>query len=253
MSILQAPRGTADVLPSQSSKWRYIERIFHETAAVFGFREIRFPTFEYTELFSRGVGETTDVVQKEMYTFEDRGGRSITLRPEGTASTVRALLQDGLHNEPMPLRLYYLISCFRGEKPQAGRLREFHQFGVELFGAASPAADVEAISLAAAVFDRLGVSGLRLEINSIGCADCRKAYHEALRAYFSAHSAELCETCRSRLEHNPMRILDCKSPVCAEIAKGAPAVLDYICDDCRSHFEKVKALLGSLGIAFTVN
>lgn len=253
MSIIQAPRGTADTLPTQSAAWRYIERVVQQTAAAFGFREIRFPTFEYTELFQRGVGETTDVVQKEMYTFQDRGDRSITLRPEGTASTVRALLQNGLHNEPMPLGLYYNISCFRGEKPQAGRLREFHQFGVELFGSESPAADAEIINLAAEVFRRLGVSGLRLEINSIGCPDCRKAYHEALRSYFKSRESELCETCLSRLERNPMRILDCKSPECAAVAKDAPVVLDYICDGCRSHFEEVKKRLGALGLAYTVN
>lgn len=253
MSILQAPRGTADTLPADSVKWRRIESVLHEIAALYGLREIRFPTFEYTELFQRGVGETTDVVQKEMYTFEDRGGRSVTLRPEGTASTVRALLQNGLHNEPMPLGLYYMVSCFRGEKPQAGRLREFHQFGVELFGSEAPAADVEIISLAAEVYKRLGIAGLRLELNSIGCPDCRRNYHEALREYFRSHISELCETCRSRLERNPMRILDCKSPECAAVAKDAPVVLDYICDGCKSHFEEVKARLKALSIDFTIN
>lgn len=253
MSTLQAPRGTMDVLPAQAHKWQYIEKTLRETAAVFGFRELRFPTFEYTELFSRGVGETTDVVQKEMYTFEDRGGRSVTLRPEGTASTVRALLQNGLHNEPMPLRLYYIISCFRGEKPQAGRLREFHQFGTEMFGSAEPAADAEVISLAAAALTSLGVNGLRLEINSIGCPNCRKAYYDALREYFRAHAGELCDTCKDRMERNPMRVLDCKAEPCKKVAKDAPRVLDYICDDCRAHFEAVKARLTALGIAYTIN
>lgn len=252
-NILQAPRGTMDVLPSQVGKWNYIENAARDAASLFGFSETRFPTFEYTELFARGVGETTDVVQKEMYTFEDRGGRSITLRPEGTASTVRSLLQNGLHNEPMPLRLFYLTSCFRGEKPQAGRLREFHQFGAELFGSAEPAADVEVISLARYLLESLGVTGLRLEINSIGCPDCRKNYQQALREYFTAHIDDLCDTCKGRLERNPMRILDCKSPECKAIAENAPKVLDYICDGCREHFTQVKERLTALGIEFTVN
>lgn len=253
MSSIRAPRGTQDVLPAQAAKWEFIEERLRKTASAFGFGEVRFPTFEYTELFSRGVGETTDVVQKEMYTFEDRGGRSVTLRPEGTASTVRMLLQNGLHNEPMPLRLFYLISCFRGERPQAGRLREFHQFGTEMFGSAEPAADAEVISLADAALKGLGVDGLRLEINSIGCPDCRTRYYDALRAYFRRYEAELCDTCRGRLERNPMRVLDCKDEGCKRVAAGAPRVLDYICDDCRAHFEAVKARLEALGIAYTVN
>ena len=242
-----------DILPGEARKWQAVESVMRDAAARCGFGEIRFPTFEYTELFSRGVGETTDVVQKEMYTFEDRGGRSVTLRPEGTASTVRALLQNGLHNEALPLKLYYIISCFRGERPQAGRLREFHQFGAELFGAAGPAADAELIGLAFLVFRRLGVRDLRLEINSIGCPDCRKRYHAALRDYFSRNADSLCETCRDRLERNPMRILDCKEEDCKAIAAGAPAVLDYICDDCRAHFDGVKERLNDAGIAYTVN
>ena len=242
-----------DILPGEARKWQAIEAVMRGAAAGCGFGEIRFPTFEYTELFSRGVGETTDVVQKEMYTFEDRGGRSVTLRPEGTASTVRALLQNGLHNEALPLKLYYMISCFRGERPQAGRLREFHQFGAELFGAPGPAADAELIGLAALVFRRLGVRGLRLEVNSIGCPECRKKYHAALREYFERNIDSLCETCRDRLGRNPMRILDCKDESCRRIAAGAPAVLDYICDDCRAHFDGVKERLDDAGIAYTVN
>lgn len=252
-NILQAPRGTADVLPSQSGKWLYVENAARDTAGLFGFSEIRFPTFEYTQLFTRGVGETTDVVQKEMYTFDDRGGRSITLKPEGTASTVRLLLQNGLQNEPMPLKLFYITSCFRGERPQAGRLREFHQFGVELFGAAAPSADVELIMLARSYFDSLGITGLALEINSIGCPDCRKKYQQALREYFAQRQGDLCETCKSRLENNPMRILDCKSPECGKIAAGAPKVIDYICDDCRAHFTQVQEQLKALGVEFVIN
>ncbi len=257
MAIIQAPRGTEDVLPAQAEKWVYLENTARDTARLFGFGEIRFPTFEYTELFARGVGETTDVVQKEMFSVSKKGSdekeKSFTLRPEGTAPTVRAVLQHGLYGGPLPLRLFYLTSCFRGERPQAGRLREFHQFGVELFGAEKPAADVEVIALARAVFEKLGVEGLRLEINSIGCPDCRKTYHDALRTYFEAHAESLCETCRGRLATNPMRILDCKNPECKQLAAGAPRVLDYICSDCRAHFEGVQRGLGELGIAFTVN
>ncbi|MEY8358951.1 histidine--tRNA ligase [Anaerotruncus colihominis] len=251
--LTNAPRGTQDVLPSQSARWRYIEETALDTARLFGFEEIRVPTFEHTELFNRSVGDTTDVVQKEMYTFFDKGDRSITLRPEGTAGVMRAILQNGLTGGPLPVKASYVISCFRYEKPQAGRLREFHQFGVEMAGAASPAADAQVIALAKAVFDALGVTGLALEINSIGCPECRARYHEALRAYFQARAGELCETCRGRLEKNPMRILDCKSPVCAQIAEGAPHVLDYICDGCRAHFEGLKTRLDALGIAYTVN
>ena len=254
MAILtNAPRGTQDVLPSQSYKWQYVEQAALDTARLFGFREIRFPTFEHTELFNRSVGDTTDVVQKEMYTFLDKGDRSITLRPEGTAGVMRAVLQNGLLNEALPLKLSYLINCFRYEKPQAGRLREFHQFGVEMVGSASCAADAQVIAVAKGIFDALGVGGLRLEINSIGCPECRAKYHAALKAYFASHEAELCETCRGRLEKNPMRILDCKSPVCSGIAKDAPKVLDYICDDCREHFEGLQKHLDALGIAYEVN
>ncbi len=252
-NFLHAPRGTLDVTPEQSYKWQYLEKKAHQAAADFGFEEIRFPTFEYTELFARGVGDTTDVVQKEMYTFEDRGGRSITLRPEGTASTVRALLQNGLAGGSLPLKFFYLISCFRGERPQAGRLREFHQFGAELFGAANASADVELIELANTFLTSLGVTGLRLEINSIGCPDCRKQYYAALQAYFESRKDELCDDCKKRLKSNPMRILDCKVPTCKEIAKDAPIVLDYLCDDCKAHFEEVKKRLSQAGFSYVIN
>ncbi len=251
--LVNAPRGTQDVLPSQSGKWQYIEETARKTAALFGFREIRFPTFEHTELFCRGVGDTSDVVQKEMYTFEDKGNRSVTLRPEGTASTVRVLLTNGLLGEALPLKVYYLTSCFRYEKPQAGRLREFHQFGMECFGSAEPMADAQMISSADTFFRTLGITGLKLEINSIGCPECRKKYHEALKAYFESKKEKLCETCMQRLEKNPMRILDCKSPVCSEIAKDAPVVLDYLCEECEEHFTKVKEYLDVMNIQYTVN
>ena len=251
--ITKAIKGTKDVLPQDAYKIQYIEATARETAANFGYKEIRTPVFEHTELFQRGVGDTTDVVQKEMYTFDDKGGRSITLRPEGTAGAARAFLENGLCNEALPQKVYYLISCYRYEKPQAGRLREFHQFGVECFGTQSPLADAELIALASAFFDRLGVTGLRLEINSIGCPTCRAKYYDALRSYFAARKDELCDTCQGRLERNPMRILDCKSPVCQEIAKDAPAVTDYLCDECREHFDKVQSYLKAQNIDYTVN
>ena len=251
--LTQAIRGTGDVLPNDSHRWQFVENTMLETARLFGFREIRTPVFEHTELFVRSVGDTTDDVQKEMYTFDDNGGRSITLRPEGTAGAVRAFLEHGLHNEALPQKVSYVTSCYRYEKPQAGRLREFHQFGVECFGAAEPQADAEIISLAAAAFEALGIKNLSLEINSIGCPECRAKFYDALREYFGSNQGELCETCKGRLERNPMRILDCKSPVCKKIAEGAPTVLDYICDDCRDHFEKTKSYLTAMGIEYTVN
>lgn len=250
---IKAIKGTKDVLPSESYKLQYIEQAALDTAKTFGFHEIRTPVFEYTELFDRSVGETSDVVQKEMYTFNDKGDRSVTLRPEGTAGAVRAFLEHGLFNEPLPQKVSYITSCYRYEKPQAGRYREFHQFGIECFGAASPIADAEIIALANNFFGYIGIEKLELEINSIGCPECRKKYSEALKSYFNGRKDELCETCLSRLERNPMRILDCKSPVCSEIAAGAPVVLDYICDDCRDHFEKLKKYLDVLQIPYTVN
>ncbi len=251
--LTQAAKGTQDVLPKESGKWQYVEHSLLETARLYGFKEIRTPVFEHTELFNRSVGDTTDVVQKEMYTFNDNGGRSISLRPEGTAGAVRAYLEHGLHNEALPQKVCYLLSCYRYEKPQAGRLREFHQFGVECFGAGKPSADAEVISLAKSAFDNLGIKNLHLELNSIGCPKCRPKYTAALKEYFSSRADELCDTCRSRLDRNPMRILDCKSPICSAIAADAPTVLDFICDECRDHFDGVGRHLNALGIDFTVN
>lgn len=251
--ITKAIKGTKDVLPNESYKNQYIEATCFGVAENFGYKEMRTPVFEHTELFQRGVGDTTDVVQKEMYTFDDKGGRSITLRPEGTAGAARAFLENGLSNEALPQKICYLTSCYRYEKPQAGRLREFHQFGIECFGATSPLADAEMISLAKQVFDELGVKDLHLELNSIGCPECRAEYHKALKEYFSQYKDKLCDTCNDRLERNPMRILDCKSPVCSEIAKGAPVVLDYLCDECREHFQKVKSYLDAANIEYIVN
>ena len=253
MTNIKKPRGTLDILPAETRAWRYVEDMIRKEAAASGFEEIRFPTFESTELFDRGVGGTTDIVQKEMYTFLDKGGRSITLRPEGTAGAARAFLEHGLFNEPLPQKTCYITSCYRYEKPQSGRYREFHQFGVEVFGTPAPAADAEIISLAAEIFAFLGIEDLTLEINSIGCPTCRAEYHKALKAYFEQYKDELCGTCLDRLERNPMRILDCKSPVCSKIAEGAPVMLDYLCDECREHFEKVKSYLDALMIDYVVN
>lgn len=253
MELIKAQKGTKDLLPDQSEKWRAVEDVMRSEAQTCGFGEIRTPVFEDTRLFQRSVGETTDVVQKEMYTFSDKGGRSVTLKPEGTAGAVRAFLEHGLFNGALPERLYYFTPCYRYENTQAGRLREFHQFGVEMFGTASPFADAEVICLAHGIFQRLGLRNLRLEINSIGCPDCRARYNDALRAYFTARKDRLCETCLTRLERNPMRILDCKNPECAEIAKGAPHILDYLCDDCRAHFEQVKTCLEAADVPYLVN
>lgn len=249
---IKRPNGTEDVLPKDVHKWHTIEKIARETAESFGFSEIRIPTFENTDLFLRSVGETTDVVQKEMYTVMAKETK-FTLRPEGTAGTIRAMLQNGLLNEALPQRVFYILSCFRHERPQAGRLREFHQFGLEMAGSASPAADAEIISLAKTLLDRLEIKNIELYINSIGCPTCRAKYHDALRNYFEARNDELCDTCKDRLVKNPMRILDCKSPVCQEIGKDAPVIIDYLCEECSEHFEKLKKYLTNMGIDFKVN
>ena len=251
--MIIAPRGTHDVLPSESYRWHMIENKIKDICLEFGYKEIRTPMFESTELFERGVGDTTDVVQKEMYTFLDKGGRSVTLRPEGTACIVRSFVESSLYAQPQPTKMYYLYPCFRYEKPQAGRLREFHQFGVEVLGADTASVDAEIISLAMQVFSRLHVTGIELNINSIGCPKCRSAYNEALKAYFKPHLDDLCETCRQRYEKNPLRILDCKSKECKAIYNDAPVLLDHICDECAEHFEKLKTYLTTMGIPFTVD
>lgn len=251
--ITKAPKGTTDIVPGNSEKWRLVESVFQSEAELNGFAEIRTPVFEHTELFLRGVGDTTDVVEKQMYTFEDKGGRSITLRPEGTAGAVRAMLENGLYNAGYPIKLYYTDTCYRYEKPQAGRLRELHQFGVELFGAAEPVAEAQVISMALSAFGRLGLSDVGVQLNSIGCPECRKEYRKALTEYFSQFKDKLCDTCLSRLDRNPMRILDCKSPVCQEIAAGAPKTTEYLCEDCRAHFEAVQRYLTLLGIDYELD
>ena len=250
---IKSIKGTADVLPSDSYKWQFVERKFLDTAQKYGFGEIRVPTFEDKRLFIRSVGDTTDVVQKEMYTFTDQGGRELALRPEGTAGVNRAVIENGLINGALPVKLSYAISCFRAEKPQAGRMREFHQLGMELFGASSPSADAEVIAFVDEFFRLLGIRNISLEINSIGCKECRKNYHAALKSYFEARKDRLCDTCLERLDKNPLRILDCKNPDCKEVAKDAPVVLDYLCDDCKAHFEGLKKRLDALGVPYTVN
>ena len=251
--MIKKPRGTEDILPNDSKIWRLIENTAHEICAKYGYKEIRTPVFEDTSLFSRGVGDTTDVVQKEMYTFNDKGGRSITLRPEGTASLVRSYIENSLYANPQPTKLYYLISCYRYEKPQSGRLREFHQFGLECFGSDSSATDAEIITLAFDFFKTLGVKDLSLNLNSIGCEKCKPKYNEELKKYFSSHIDKLCDTCKDRLEKNPMRIIDCKSPVCQEVCADAPRMIDYLCEDCDSHFNQLTSYLDKLNIKYTID
>ena len=251
--ITKAPKGTADLVPEAAEKWRAMEEVLVSEARLNGFGEVRTPVFEHTELFQRGMGDVTDVVEKQMYTFLDKAGRSVTLRPEGTARSVRAMLENGLFNAGYPVKLYYNIPCYRYEKPQAGRMREFRTFGVEVFGAAEPVADAQIIAMALSAFQRLGLKDVGLQLNSIGCKTCRKDYHQALKEYFSARRDQLCGTCLSRLDRNPMRILDCKSPECQALAAGAPKITDYLCPDCQEHFAKVQEYLGALGIGYTLD
>ena len=250
--MIQKIKGTMDILPDETPLFRYIEGIMREEAEKYGFGEIRLPTFELTELFVRGVGDTTDVVQKEMYTFLD-GEDSISLRPEGTAGVVRAFIENGKYGDTMPQKYYYIMSCFRHEKPQAGRTREFFQFGTEMFGSDTPAADASVIALGAAVLRRLGLKNVKLHINSIGCKACRPTYKKALTDHFAFHKAELCETCLGRLDKNPLRLLDCKSPICSSFAKDAPRTVDHLCPDCQAHFEALRTLLDAMGIEYVVD
>ena len=251
---VKAPKGTKDVLPQESYKWQYVENIVRGLTALAGYREIRTPVFEHTELFLRGVGDTTDIVQKEMYTFTDKGDRSITLKPEGTAGVVRAFIEGGLPSNAQPTKMYYLSTpVFRYEKPQSGRLREHHQFGLEVFGATDASIDAEVISMALQLFDRVGLQNLRLNINSIGCDKCRPQYHEKLKAFLHEHESELCEACRERMERNPLRVLDCKEEACKRIVKDAPLMIDHLCEECSAHFEDLKGYLDALGISYQVN
>ena len=251
--MISIPKGTKDMLPQDAYKWHYVESVARETAALFGFREIRTPMFEHTELFTRGVGETTDIVTKEMYTFLDKGGRSMTLRPEGTAGVARAFIENGLAQQTLPMKAYYLASVFRYERPQNGRLREHHQFGVELYGSELPSADAEVIALAHTFLTKAGLKSLSLNINSIGCRECRAKYNAALKEYIGANLNNMCTACRDRFDRNPLRILDCKEEKCRAITAGAPRITDFLCDGCREHFAEVQNTLARLNIPFAVN
>ena len=251
--MINIPKGTKDCLPDESYKWQYIEEKIRETTKAFNVKEIRTPIFEHTEVFTHGVGETSDIVNKEMYTFLDKGNRSITLKPEGTASIARSFIENGMKNYAMPVKLYYITPCFRYERPQAGRLREFHQFGVEFYGGNDASIDAEAIILAKTFFDKLNVKGLKLLINSIGCKDCRKEFNNALKSYFASKLDNMCPTCKDRFDRNPLRILDCKDEGCKKIIKDAPSILDYLCEDCKSHFEQLKGYLDLAGIEYVVD
>ena len=251
--LTQAPKGTKDVLPSEVYKWNYVESIIREICSLHGYKEMRTPTFEHTELFERGIGDTTDVVQKEMYTMEDKGGRSITLKPEGTAPFVRAFIEHSMFNDIQPVKLYYITSSFRYEKPQSGRLREFHQFGIEAFGISDPSVDAEVINVAMMLYSRLGVKNLEIRINSVGCPKCRAEYNKKLKEYLAGKLSNLCETCRDRYNKNPMRIIDCKEEKCKEQLTDVPYMLDNICDECRDHFEGLKSSLETLGLTYVVD
>ena len=251
--LTNAPKGTKDAMPDQVYKWQYIEEKFAAICRRYGFKEIRTPIFEHTELFQRGVGDTTDIVQKEMYTFKDFGNRSITLRPEGTSPVCRALCEHKTYAEPQPTKVYYNMPCCRYEKPQSGRLREFHQFGVETFGTMNMMADAEIIAIGYDFINEMGITDVELQINSVGCPECRGKHRDALRKFLEPKYDELCPTCQERFHTNPMRILDCKSPIDQELVKDAPMMLDYLCDDCRQAFEELKANLDAFGIKYVVN
>jgi len=251
--LTQAPKGTRDILPSEIHKWQYVEKVFADICKNYGYREIRIPVFEHTELFQRGVGETTDVVQKEMYTFLDKGGRSITLRPEGTAGVVRSYIENGMSSLPQPVKLYYNISAYRYENIQKGRYREFHQFGVEAFGSKGPSIDVEIISMLNMFFEKLGLHNVSLNINSIGCPKCRRAYNDKLKEYLSPILENLCDNCNARFNRNPLRIIDCKESKCKKYTADAPALIDNLCDECREHFEGLKAGLDNLNISYNID
>ena len=251
--MIQKPKGTRDIIQTESYKWQYIENTVKDTLKNYGYKEIRTPVFESTELFQRGVGDTTDVVQKEMYTFEDKGGRSITLRPEGTASVVRAYIENGMASMPSPIKIWYNMAMYRYENVQKGRLREFHQIGAEVFGSSSYQADVETIVMANDILSKLNIPNVELNINSIGCPKCRTEYQNALREFIRPNLDKYCDTCKSRFERNPMRILDCKEEKCKKLNQGAPVILDYLCEECREHFESVKGLLDTLGIKYSID
>lgn len=252
--MIQAPKGTKDVLPQESYLWQHVENTMRKAAAVAGYREVRTPVFEHTELFQRGVGDTTDIVQKEMYTFLDKGERSITLKPEGTAGVVRAVIEHSLYADTLPVKMFYLNApIFRYEKPQSGRLREHHQFGMECFGAKEPSAEAELITTLLAMLTELGLENLRVHINSIGCPVCRPVYHTKLKEYLTQYKEQLCADCKERLDRNPLRVLDCKVEGCKRIAADAPVMLDHLCEECDTHFSGLQALLKGQQVPFRVD
>lgn len=251
--LTNAPKGTKDMLPQDAYKWKYVRDRFAAMAEKYGYKQIATPVFEHTELFKRGVGDTTDIVQKEMYTFEDHGNRSITLRPEGTSPVVRSFVEHKIFADPQPTKMFYDISCFRYEKPQSGRLREFHQFGIEVFGTKNMLADAEVIAMGSEFLAEMGIKDIELRINSIGCPECRAKHREALKEFLLPKYDQLCSTCKERFDKNPMRILDCKSPQDQELVKGAPVMLDYLCDECKESFEELKADLDAMGISYVVD
>lgn len=251
--LIKKPRGVTDILPGEVERWQRLESIIREITCVYGYQEIRTPIFEFTELFQRGVGEETDIVAKEMYTFLDRRGRSLSLRPEGTAAVVRSFIENNLSNRPQPVKLYYIGPMFRYDRPQAGRFRQFHQFGAEVFGSNEPAVDAEVVALLMNFFKRIGLNGLLLEINSVGCPECRQELVHALRTHFKTVIEMLCKDCKGRVERNPLRLLDCKEEGCRELASQAPVPLDFLCPGCREHFAAVREELEALGITYTIN
>ena len=251
--LSKAPRGTRDILPKEVYKWHYVEKKFREICALYGYEEMRTPIFEHTEVFTRSVGDTTDIVQKEMYTFTDKGDRQISLKPEGTAGTIRSFIEHKLYADTQPTKLFYITPCFRYERPQAGRQRQFHQFGIEALGSDEPSIDAEVISLAVQFFNEVGLKDLSVNINSVGCPHCREEYNKTLKTYLDAKSDVLCETCLERKEKNPMRVIDCKNPTCKENIQDIPFMIDHLCDDCKNHFDKLQEYLREMDIKFVVD
>ncbi|HSQ89360.1 histidine--tRNA ligase [Romboutsia sp.] len=251
--LTKAPRGTKDITPKDSYKWNYVENKFREVCSLFGYEEMRTPVFEHTELFKRSVGDTTDIVQKEMYSFTDKGERDITLKPEGTAGVVRAFIENKLYADTQPTKLFYITPCFRYERPQAGRQRQFHQFGIEALGSDKPSIDAEVIALAVQFFNEVGLNDLAVSINSVGCPTCRAQYNDKLKEYLDKKSDILCETCLDRKDKNPMRVIDCKNPNCQENLQDIPFMIEHICDDCSTHFEKLQEYLREMEVNFVVD
>ena len=251
--LTKAPRGTKDITPKDAYKWNYVENKFREICSLFGYEEMRTPVFEHTELFKRSVGDTTDIVQKEMYSFTDKGDRDITLKPEGTAGVVRAFIENKLYAETQPTKLFYITPCFRYERPQAGRQRQFHQFGIEALGSDNPSLDAEVIALAVQFFNEVGLKDLAVSINSVGCPTCRAEYNAKLKEYLDAKADVLCETCLDRKDKNPMRVIDCKNPNCQENLTDIPFMIDHICGDCKDHFEKLQTYLTEMEVNYVVD